>query len=122
MLQAIQTLPFPDWLANVNCTITLYKDGISEEGEPLVDIVYKGKCIFSEKSKRVINEDSKADKLIGTVYVKGDIAPDKEIITDGYIEFDDGKQMEIINALRIRNPNGTIHHTKVSYMIWGSLT
>lgn len=122
MLENIQTLPFPDWLANVDCKVTLYEEGISEEGEPIEELVYEGKCIFSEKSKRVINEDSKADKLIGTVYIKGDIAPNKKLITDGYIEFNDGKQMEVINVIRVRNPNGTIHHTKLSYMIWGSLT
>lgn len=122
MLQNIQTLSFPDWLANVDCKVTLYKEGISEDGAPEVEMVYEGKCIFSEKSKRVINDEGKADKLIGNIYIKGDIAPHKKLITDGYVEFSDGKQMEIINALRIRNPNGTIHHTQVSYMIWGSLT
>ena len=122
MLQNIQTLPYPDWLEKVNCKVTLYKEGISEDGAPEEEVVYEGKCIFSEKSKRVINEDSKADKLIGTIFIKGDIAPDKKLITDGYIEFEDGKQMEVISALRIRNPNGSIHHTELSYMIWGSLT
>lgn len=110
MAKNIKTLPFPDWLLNTQYTVVLYDEGVSEDGEPLKGLTIQGMCIFSEKSKRVIDTQGKLVELIGSVIVKGDIAPSLKTISDGIITIN-GRDYEIYRAYRPRNPNGTIHHT-----------
>ncbi len=110
MAKNIKELPFPDWLLNTDYSIVLNEEGISEDGEPKKLFETKGKCIFSEKSKRIINNEGKQITLLGRVIIKGDIAPSLKNISDGIITIN-GCNYEIHTGSRPRNPNGTIHHT-----------
>lgn len=111
MANHIKILPFPDWLLKTDCTIKLNSSGISEDGEPISEITWTGKCIFSEKAKRVIDTEGKKITLFGKVIVKGDIAPTLKNISDGQITIND-ISYEIHTGYRPRNPNGSIHHTQ----------
>ena len=106
----INKLPFPDWLLNTDYQITLNQNGISEDGEPMSAFTGKGKCIFSEKAKRIIDSEGKEITLLGKVIVKGDIAPELVNVSDGAITIN-GCSYEIHTGYRPRNPDGTIHHT-----------
>ena len=106
----IKKLPFPDELLVTDYEVSLNNEGISEDGEPIKAFASKGKCIFSEKSKRVIDTDGKQIVLLGKVIVKGDIAPKLKNISDGTIIIN-GSSYEIHTGYRPRNPDGTIHHT-----------
>lgn len=103
-------LPFPDFLLTTDCQITLNQNGISEDGEPIKAFTRSGKCIFSEKAKRIIDSEGKQITLLGKVIVKGDIAPDLVNVSDGAITIN-GHSYEIWAGYRPRNPDGTIHHT-----------
>lgn len=107
----IEKLPFPDFLLTVDYQVTLNQSGISEDGEPVSAFSAQGKCIFSEKAKRIINTDGKQITLLGKVIVKGDIAPELENISDGAITIN-GHSYEIWAGYRPRNPDGTVHHTE----------
>ena len=111
MANKISVLPFPDWLLRTDYSLVLYQEGISEEGSPLESLKISGKCIFSEKAKRIIDADGKQITLLGKVIIKGDIAPSLKTISDGVITINDSKY-EIYAGYRPRNPNGTIHHTE----------
>ena len=111
MANHIKKLPFPDWLAKTPCSITLNKSGVGRNGEPIVGATWKGKCIFSEKAKRVIDADGKKITLLGKVIVKGDIAPTLKNVSDGQIIIN-GVSYEIHAGYRPRNPDGSIHHTE----------
>lgn len=111
MANKISVLPFPDWLLKTDYSLLLYQEGISEEGSPLESLKTSGKCIFSEKAKRIIDADGKQITLLGKVIIKDDIAPSLKTISDGVITINDRKY-EIYAGYRPRNPNGTIHHTK----------
>lgn len=111
MANHIKKLPFPDWLLNTPCSISLNASGISEDGEPIAGITFTGNCIFSEKAKRVIDEEGKKITLLGKVIVKGDIAPTLKNVSDGQITIN-GVSYEIHAGYRPRNPNGSIHHTQ----------
>ena len=106
----IKKLPFPDQLLVTDYSIELNQEGISEDGEPLKAFATKGKCIFSEKAKRIIDTDGKNISLLGKVIVKGDIAPSLKTISDGTITIN-GRIYEIHTGYRPRNPDGTINHT-----------
>lgn len=111
MVKNIKVLPFPDFLLQTNYAISLNQEGISEDGEPINAFTKEGKCIFSEKAKRIIDSQGKQITLLGKVIVKGDIAPSLKTISDGTIIIN-GRTYEIYAGYRPRNPNGTIHHTE----------
>lgn len=106
----IKKLPFPDQLLVTDYSLTLNQEGISEDGEPISAFTNEGKCIFSEKAKRIIDTDGKQITLLGRVIVKGDIAPTLKSISDGVITINE-REYEIHAGYRPRNPDGTINHT-----------
>ena len=107
----IKKLPFPEQLLTTNYSLTLNQEGISEDGEPINAITKSGKCIFSEKAKRIIDSEGKQITLLGKVIVKGDIAPELKTISDGTITIN-ASSYEIHAGYRPRNPDGTVHHTE----------
>lgn len=111
MARHITKLPFPSWLLKTDCSITLNKSGVGRNGEPIAGATWQGKCIFSEKAKRVIDTEGKQITLLGKVIVKGDIAPDLKNVSDGQIIIS-GVSYEIHAGYRPRNPDGSIHHTE----------
>ena len=115
MAHKIKKLPFPDFLANTDYEITLKNEGISEDGEPIASFFQCGKCIFSEKAKRIINSEGKEIILNGKVIIKGDIAPSLKTVSDGNITIN-GRTYEIYVGNRPRNPDGTVHSTQFEVM------
>ncbi len=115
MANKIKVLPFPDWLLTTEYSITLNEEGISEDGSPIEAFIDNGKCIWSEKAKRIIDSEGKQITLLGKVIVKGDIAPSLKSVSDGAITIN-GKEYEIYAGYRPRNPNGTVHHTEFEVM------
>ena len=88
---------------------------ISEEGEEVVKATWEGLCNFSESNKRVQNSKGLWVHLSGIVHVKGDIFPDIPVISNGYVIFN-GQKINISNATRPRNPDGTVNHTRLELM------
>ena len=115
MAKNIKKLPFPDWLANVDYELVLNTKEISEDGESIGSVETSGKCIFSEKAKRVIDSEGKLIILNGKVIIKGDIAPSLKTVSDGNITIN-GRVYEIYVGNRPRNPDGTIHSTQFEVM------
>lgn len=111
MANSVKELPFPDWLLNTDYSIVLNEKGVSEDGGPIESVKTSGKCIFSEKAKRIIDNEGKQITLVGKVIVKGDIAPSLKSVSDGVITIN-GCSYEIHTGARPRNPNGTIHSTQ----------
>lgn len=111
MAKSIEKIPFPDWLLTTDYSITLNQEGISEDGEPISVFAGSGKCIFSEKAKRIIDSEGKQIVLLGKVIVKGDIAPSLKSVSDGVITIN-GCNYEIHSGARGRNPDGTIYCTE----------
>lgn len=111
MALSVKRLPFPEQLLVTDYSIELNQEGISEDGEPLSAFTGSGKCIFSEKAKRIIDAEGKQITLLGKVIVKGDIAPTLKSVSDGVITINEVKY-EIYAGYRPKNPNGTIHHTE----------
>jgi len=115
MALKIKKLRFPKELANVNFEIELEQEGISEEGEPLISLRTKGKCIFSEKSKRIIDEDGRKITLSGKIAIEGDIAPSLKTIASGSVVIH-GRKYEIYAGYRPRNPDGSVFMTEFDLM------
>lgn len=115
MAKTVKKLPFPDWLLQTEYSIVLNTEGISEDGEPVSSVESSGKCIFSEKAKRIIDSEGKKIVLAGKVIIKGDIAPSLPTVSDGTITINN-RTYEIYVGNRPRNPDGTIHSTQFEVM------
>lgn len=111
----VKRLRFPKELANVNFQIELEQEGISEEGEPLIFLKKEGKCIFSEKSRRIIDQEGRRIDLIGKIAIDGDIAPNLKTIASGSVLIC-GKKYEIYAGYRPRNPDGSVFMTEFDLM------
>lgn len=103
-------------LLNNKCDVSLYQEGLSEEGEPLTSLDLKEqKCRFVEKTKIIISPDGKKVELIGKVILLGNIAPNIKKISGGDVIVNDSKY-EIYKASRPRNPDGTVYMTTLELM------
>lgn len=115
MIENIDKLPFPDFLLRSNYEAYLEEPGITDEGAPIFSDKCEGKCIFSEKAKKIITPDGQEIVLIGKVIIKGDLAPKLATISSGKITIEN-KKMQIYSCSRPRNPDGSIHHTTLEVM------
>ena len=96
------------------CTVNINREGVSEQGEPLKDLVIKTKCRFVEKLKKFYTKEGQEVKLLGRITTLGDIAPNVKI-SGGTVEVE-GDKYYIYEARRGRNPDGSIHHTVLELM------
>lgn len=103
-------LPFPEWI--LVTPIKVYaeidgEDGVTEE------LIFDGKCNFSEKSRTVLNEHRQVVNLSGKAIFKGDINPGKLI--KGYVDIN-GTKRTIYKSSKPRNPDGSIYSTELDLM------
>lgn len=115
MALRVKKLRFPKELANTEYSISLEQEGVTEDGSPMSAFEDEGKCIFSEKSKRIITEDGSQVTLLGKVAIEGDIAPNLKTVASGNITLN-GKTYEIYEGYRPRNPDGSIFCTEFEVM------
>ncbi|MBS4534979.1 hypothetical protein GOQ29_05025 [Clostridium sp. D2Q-14] len=103
-------LPFPDWILVTPIKVYVEipgEDGVTEE------LIFDGKCNFSEKSRTILNERKQVVELTGKAVFKGDIYPGKLI--RGYVEVD-GTKRTINRSRKPRNPDGSIYSTELDLM------
>lgn len=102
-------LPFPHWACVT--PIKVYLTELSEDGEPVEELVYDGLCIYSDKSREKLNAHRELINITGKVIIEGDIAPKRTIkghvLIDGYIK------ANIEEPFRPRNPDGTVFSTEL---------
>lgn len=103
-------LPFPDW-----CLVTPIKVYAEVPGEDGVDenLIFDGKCNFSEKSRTTLNEQRQVVELTGKALFKGDIYSGQLI--KGYVILD-GIKRTIYRSRKPRNPDGSIYSTELDLM------
>lgn len=71
-----------------------------------------GFCRLVEKSTRILDAEKRLIQLAGYLYMAGDIAPSLPIIESGTVTIG-GRTWQMYSAERPRNPDGTVHHTKL---------
>lgn len=103
-------LPYPKHLDVTEVQIEL-QDGYNSDGTPKVIQIYTGKCRLVESSKYIRNADGKLIQLIGKIYIGEDIAPNLKVI-NGLVTIN-GNIYQINSCSRPRNPDGSVHHTKL---------
>lgn len=101
-------LPFPKFLANTN--IQVFSTILGEDGEE-ESLLYEGKCIYTDKSKTVLNAERQLVTLSGKAVIEGDIKPGEVI--QGFIKVNNTRKI-IYSAERPLNPDGTVFSTELN--------
>ena len=92
--------------------LTLYREGISEDGEPMTAVEYSGFCNYQDSAKTVLTSEKKLVQISAQAYFIGDIAPDIAVISGGEAVIF-GEKRRILQGTKARNPDGTVNYTRV---------
>lgn len=104
-------LPYLKQWDNAECTVSITDTKPSENGDFPVVATYSGGCNLSEKARTVRGTNGEYVRLSSTIHIKGDIAPTLDTFSGKVLV--NGKEMLIETADRPRNPDGTVHHTRL---------
>ncbi len=74
-------LIFPKWLANT--PVQIWLEDINQDGEYINKKIFDGKCIYTCKSKQILDAQRQLVTLSGRVVIEGDICPYKTF--KGYV-------------------------------------
>ena len=112
-------MQFPCLVNNKFCKtpviVTLYREGTSEDGEPLTALTFSGSCNYQDSAKSILTADKRLVKISAQLYFNGDIAPDIPDISDGEVEIY-GRVRKITGDMKARNPDGTVNYTRLDLM------
>lgn len=101
-------LPFPRWLANT--PIEVWFEGTNTDGDYEKSRIFNGKCIYTDKSKQVLNAEKQLITLSGKVVIEGSIY---DIPFQGYVNIN-GLKKKIYSIERPLNPDGSIFSTELN--------
>lgn len=103
--------PYLDSWDNAKCKVSITSTEPSENGDFPVISSYEGSCNLSEKTRIVRNTNGAYVKLACVLHIKGDIAPN--LVTFSGKATVNGKERLIETVDRPRNPDGSVHHTRL---------
>lgn len=106
-------MKFP-WLEqwdNATCEVYITDTKPSENGDFPVISTYEGSCNLSEKSRTVRSADGQYIRLSSVIHIRGDIAPEMPEFSGSAKVNGIVRKIETID--RPRNPDGSVHHTRL---------
>lgn len=101
--------PFPKW--NQVTPVKVYLTELSEDGEPVEELLHDDKCFYDERSRQVMTAERQLVLLSGLIIIEGDIAPDRSSF-EGYVIVS-GERKNIYRVKRPRNPDGSVFSTEL---------
>lgn len=103
--------PYLNRWNNADCIVLITDTEPSENGDFPTKSTYEGRCNLSEGATTVRSPDGAYVKLSCVLHIEGDIAPDMSTFSGTVIV--NGKSMKIETVHKPRNPDGTVHHTRL---------
>ena len=105
-------LPYPPNWDVTPVVIQLSEGTINQQGVLTTTSTYTGKCNCEDRVITVRESDGAYTRHDGTVIrIRGDIAPTMPNLT-GSVTLN-GKTYSIVGSSRPKNPDGSVHHTKL---------
>lgn len=92
--------------------ITIYQEGLTEDGEPIIAFKGNYKCNYQDSAKTVQTADKKQVKLTGVAYIPNDIAPNLPTLSGGTAVVY-GVKRTIHTGVKARNPDGSVNYCKL---------
>lgn len=102
----------PQSLCQTACTVTIFAEGISEDGAPIKALQGNFKCNYQDSAKTALTKEQHKVEITGTAFFCGDIAPDIAVISNGEVIVQ-GVKRKIAQGTKARNPDGTVNFTKL---------
>lgn len=96
-------------------TVTLYGEGITEDGEPETALEVELLCNWQDGAKTVLTDRQKRVEVSGAALFPGDICPSLPLISGGRLTVF-GKTRVIAAGRKHRNPDGTVNYTELDVM------
>lgn len=106
--------PLPKKLFNQDWTVTIDREGISEDGE-IITAEVSAKCWFNGKAYQTFNTEKQLIRLEGSLIALGDIFPSLENIASGTVQ-SGFKKYKIYKCNRSLNPDSTVYATILELM------
>lgn len=102
----------PDRFCKTDIDVTIYGEGLTEDGAPVKYPLGKLKCNYQDGARTVLTDEKKTVENIGKAYFNGDICPEVASISSGQVEIF-GVKRDIIQGTKSRNPDGTVNFTEL---------
>jgi hypothetical protein len=99
-------------LCKTDIALVLHEEGLSESGGPLVAAELSLNCNYQDSAKMIMDTDQKLVQISGIALFPGDICPGLPVISGGEATIF-GKERTIMQALKVRNPDGTVNYTEL---------
>lgn len=102
----------PQRLCKTPCTVTLYREGVSEDGAPLEAVTIETACNWQDSARTVRTSQTQTVTITGTALFPGDIAPELAVISSGTLTIF-GVSRSIVAGTKCRNPDNTVNYTRL---------
>ena len=102
----------PEWACTTDIHVTIYSEGLNENGGPEVAFEDDLRCNYQDSAKTVIDKEQKYVQLSGTALFRGDIAPGVAVISGGTVTVF-GEERNILQGMKARNPDGSVNYTRL---------
>lgn len=102
----------PRALARTPVKVTIYREGIDEDGAPLTALTVKALCNWQDSAKIVRTDETHTAQLSGVALFPGDLCPELAAITSGKVEVF-GVVRDILRGSKARNPDGSVNYTRL---------
>lgn len=102
----------PESVCKTPVVLKIYREGISEDGEPLKAFEAEIFCNYQDKAHTVLTAEKQLVTLSGTALFHGDIFPEIANITGGEITVH-GRTRRVYKGEKCRNPDGTVNYTRI---------
>lgn len=95
--------------------VTIYGEGLTEDGAPEIVCEYHGNCNYQSKLKTVYTAQQKKVQCNGVLLFPNDFAPNIDDLSGGYAVIN-GVKREIVQGIKARNPDGTVNFIELDVM------
>lgn len=102
----------PKALCKTPVKVTLYREGIDEDGAPLTALTVTTVCNWQDSAKIVRTDETHTVQLSGVALFPGDLCPGMAAITSGKVEVFGGTR-DILRGNKARNPDGSVNYTRL---------
>lgn len=102
----------PDHFCKTDIDVTIYGEGLTEEGAPVKYPLGNLKCNYQDGARTVLTDEKKIVEITGKAYFNGDICPESASISSGQVVIF-GVKRDIIQGIKARNPDGSVNYTEL---------
>lgn len=97
---------------SVEVSASIDAEGVDEDGAPVEDSTWSGKCNWQDSTARTFSRDRTDVAVDAVLYVDGDPFPSMWSVAGGTVTIGEDER-EIIRARKNRNPDGSVNNTEL---------